>query len=143
MIQFKLPTHLIIPRKTKKDKVWAVNLNSYRNTHYRTLNELKIIFSEEVKEKISNANTVFEELYIIFIHHPKNNNIDTANVLSVAEKFFCDAIQPKLIKNDSRREIKGHFYFPGSLDKESPHIEVLLFGDKEEFLKKINSCYDG
>ena len=47
-----LPAYVLIPRKTKKDKKFWVDLNTYRNTHYRILNEAKQIYNEIVKDQI-------------------------------------------------------------------------------------------
>ncbi len=38
----KLPLSVVIPRKTKEDKKIMLNLNTFRNLHYMTMNQAKI-----------------------------------------------------------------------------------------------------
>lgn len=139
-ISINIPVQVFIPRKTKSDKKFIINLNNYRNSHYITLNEAKKLYKKIVESELENINISFDSVYLIFVHHPKHNNIDTANVLSIAEKFACDAIQPNIIKNDSRREIMGHFYFPGELSND-PYVEMHIIDNREEFLMCINNLH--
>lgn len=154
-----LPVEAIVPRKTKAGRKFLMNLNNYRNADRFFLNDAKIVYEGMVERMLRKAETEgmrFDKCYVLFIHHPKNDNIDTANVLSIVEKFAFDAIQDKkekidgkrvvceerLMMDDSRREIKGHHYHPGKVDKEMPHVEMFLFDNKKDFLEKIYSCYD-
>ena len=49
----------ISPLKILKSKVreFILNLNQYRNTHYRVLNTCKINYKEHMKKQIKNAKT--------------------------------------------------------------------------------------
>jgi hypothetical protein len=43
-----LPLSVTIPRKTKEDKVFTLNLNIYRNSHHFTLNTAKTLWGDIV-----------------------------------------------------------------------------------------------
>jgi len=47
-----LPFSVVIPRKTKADKVFAMNLNIYRNSHHMTLNQAKVLWKDIVKDAV-------------------------------------------------------------------------------------------
>jgi len=61
------PLYVIVPRKTKSIKV-LLNLNVYRNLHYRTSNDAKIVYKELFKDVLSHKkfSTPVEITYKIF-----------------------------------------------------------------------------
>lgn len=156
ILKLTLPVEIMIPRKTSRGVNYIVNLNNYGNRFNRA--DAKLMYEEAVRREYVRVceGVRLEEFYVIFIHHPSNNNIDTANVLSVVEKFTCDGLQDvkdkknkkriieqRLIPNDSRREIKGHFYFPGTLSPKNPYAEMLIIDNQKEFIEQISACYAG
>lgn len=91
MMKFILPTYIDIPRKTKKDKRIYLNLNVYRNLNFHVNNQVKIKF----KDMVSNlANIKFNPpIRLIYqIHVRTRRKMDKMNVITVVDKFFCDAL---------------------------------------------------
>lgn len=155
-IHLVLPIRVTVPAKYSAGKDFILNLNNYGNRFVR--NKAKSHYEYKVWEEVKRVganNLRLDECYTVFIHHPTNNNIDTANVLSVVDKFAMDAIQdvmtktkPKtvkeirILKDDSRKEVKGSFYFPGKTCPQNPHVEMMIFDNRKEFLNQIQECYD-
>jgi hypothetical protein len=132
-----LPLSVTIPRKTKADRVWILNLNSYRNTHFQILNKAKEIYKEEVKradEKRHEGDTDFSSYYAMpnepylftYTVFPANNRkFDLANVLPIIQKFTDDAlIEFGIISDDSYKVIQAIDYRFGGVDKENPRVEL-------------------
>lgn len=128
-MKLSLPLSVIIPRKTKEDKVFHLNLNIYRNAHHMTLSQAKIRYAEQVKAAIHeqgfsvNSPGPFSFTYTIF---PGNNRaFDLGNVLSIIQKFTDDAlIELGFIKDDNHKIIREVNYNFGGVDKENPRCEL-------------------
>lgn len=106
-------------------KNFYINLNQYRNAHFYQLNSAKIKFKELIYDqlvKLPDLN-VIELCYTVFI--PQNREVDTNNIASVADKFFCDALveSGKLTDDNYKYLINTNFRF-GGVDKVNPRIEV-------------------
>jgi hypothetical protein len=76
------------------NKKFALNLNVYRNAHYQTLNKAKTIFKNQLFAD-------YPELYRIkaqrveieyYIERCDKRVFDTMNIISIVDKFFCDAL---------------------------------------------------
>ncbi|MEN6433878.1 MAG: hypothetical protein ABFD06_13615 [Smithella sp.] len=126
-----LPFSITIPRKTKDDKIFYLNLNVYRNTHHMTLNQAKVLWKEVVlkatlwSELDGNAPYIFT--YTAF--PGSNRKFDLGNVLSIVDKFTADALQEMgIITDDSYKIIPAVSYRFGSVDKENPRIELEITG---------------
>lgn len=134
-----------IPIGKKQDKFY-VNLNQYRNAHYHILNSAKITFKELIADQVRRLPklNVIKLCYIVFA--PSKRLIDTNNICSIADKFFCDALVEagKLEDDNYNFLIETRFTF-GGVDKENPRVEVhieetnpmkIIFG-KEEILAAL------
>lgn len=98
MIEFILPTSVILPRKTKDDKRVALNLNVYRNTKYMVNNQIKQLFRPE-KIEIFRA----EKIRISYhVEKKSKRKYDIMNIVSVVDKFFLDwLVSHKMIPDDN------------------------------------------
>lgn len=112
---------------TKGGKLFWINLNQYRNTHYQTLNTAKVEFKKLIEDQIK-ALPRFDKIAITFTFHPGKGIIpDTANVCCIAEKFFCDAlVEMKKLEDDNRRFVLGTQYLPGDQDVHNPRVEARI-----------------
>jgi len=123
-----LPTHVLIPRKTKKARRITMNLNVYRNTHYHVLNQAKKIFKEDIGQQLRGLPIYGKNLklkYVIYLHRKG----DIMNVGSIVDKFFCDAlIDYGKIKDDNCEYITEVTVKYGGIDKERPRAEVTIYG---------------
>lgn len=126
-----LPLHVVLPRK-KQARLFALNLNIYRNTHYIVLNQAKALYKEKVEQAVFDAYEDGEgprgECPLIFTYtvFPANNRaFDLANILPIVQKFTDDAlIELGIIKDDNHKIIPAINYRFGKVDKENPRVEL-------------------
>jgi len=119
--------YVMLPRKTKKDKKVIINLNNYRNWHHFISNEIKKKYKEGIKDQLEGE--VFDTpLSLEFVYFKGSKRIsDRANVLSIHEKFFCDAMtELGCIPDDNDEFIKQTLYKSGGIDRENPRVEVYI-----------------
>ncbi len=127
-MKLSLPLHVVLPRK-KGDRKWILNLNTYRNTHYHVLNQVKILYFQVVgrclyeDESEGRGNPPFILTYTVY---PANNRkFDLANVLPIIQKFTDDAlIELGIISDDNHKIIPAINYRFGKVDKENPRVEL-------------------
>ena len=130
-----LPLSVTIPRKTKADRVWILNLNSYRNTHFQILNKAKAMYKPLVEKEIIRLGTCEPSKqdrlinppfrFVYTIYPATGRKFDLANVLPIIQKFTDDAlIEMEIISDDSWKVIKAIDYRFGSVDKENPRCEL-------------------
>jgi hypothetical protein len=126
MIKIEVPIYITLPRKTKKDKKYMLNLNQYRNWHYIVSNQLKHRFCEALECSLSDLK-LKDELDITYtLYKGSKRKIDRANVLCIVEKFFCDALTfYKCIPDDNDDYIKATHYY-SDYDKDNPRVEITI-----------------
>jgi len=87
MHRFVLPTEITLPRKKTKDKVFHLNLNDFRNTHYQTLSQAKRAFSPIVIPGYFTA----EKIRITYHIEKRTKRLyDIGNIFAIVDKFFLD-----------------------------------------------------
>lgn len=98
MIQFILPTSVILPRKTKEDKRVALNLNVFRNTKPVVNNQIKQLFRPDKIE-------IFRATKIRISYHVEKKSkrkYDIMNIISIVDKFFLDwLVSNRMIPDDN------------------------------------------
>ena len=111
----------------KKEKNFYVNLNIYRNAHHFTLNSAKIAFKEAIQNQLDKLPFLNKIKLHYRVFAPSNRKIDTMNVGSIADKFFCDALVEagKLTDDNYDYLLYNGFEF-GGIDKENPRVEVTI-----------------
>ena len=125
--KFISSTFVILPRKTKKDKKVYLNLNVYRNLHFQINNQAKEKYNELMREQLQNVKlqTPIELKFVLY--KKQNRKTDRSNILSICEKFFCDAlVYHQCIKDDNDDFIKSSHYYSGGIDKENPRVEIFI-----------------
>lgn len=130
-----LPLAVVLPRKKKKDLKFILNLNTYRNTHYHTLNEAKVAYVVEVAKALEAAQIaagkaipgLLELRYTLF---PRTRQItDVANPCSIIDKFTCDAlVHLGVLECDDFTKITRTVYCYGAVDKHAPRCELEIIG---------------
>lgn len=92
MITLILPTEIIIPKKTKKDKRIALNKNIERNLHWIVYNQVKQKFSEAIKFppgfKLPPPPLHFHYKYF----HGSKHKPDLDNCTGILKKFIQDCL---------------------------------------------------
>lgn len=124
---FSAPLFVVPSRDKKKGKKYIINLNNYRNWHYTLSNNLKIEYKEVLKSQLLGVK-VSTPVKLTFVYYKaRNNRSDRANVLSIHEKFFCDAlVEYGCIPDDNDLYIKQTTYLSGGLDRKNPRVEIIV-----------------
>lgn len=108
---YELPYSIIIPRKTKKDRIINLNLNTYRNIHYIVNNQAKKIF-KPIKIESTTKKKYSKIAIEYYIKRKDKRKYDIMNIISVVDKFFCDwLVENKYIDDDNSKIIdQYHIY---------------------------------
>ena len=115
-----------------KNKKFILNLNNYRNAHYRTLASAKKIYADNLVDRISHPK--YEEPVVLtYTYYAKSKRrLDVSNPCSIIDKFTCDAlVKAGILEDDSSKQIKKVVYKYGGIEKENPRCELVI--------KKIDS----
>jgi hypothetical protein len=117
----------ISPLKVLATKVrhFILNLNQYRNTHYRVLNNCKINYKEAMRSQIKTAPRFNKVLCVYKVYAPNKRSFDLGNVCSVHEKFFEDAfVELGKLEDDNIDFIYLVIYMGCVIDRDNPRVEV-------------------
>lgn len=122
------PLFVTLPRKTKADKRYALNLNVYRNSFHIVLNQAKIIYKEAMQEQIQKIPELkkIAALYTLF---PKTKRLtDIHNVCIIHEKFFMDAlVEAGKLPDDNYLYYCETVYRFGIVDPSNPRVEIEIY----------------
>ena len=94
-----------------KNKKFILNLNNYRNAHYRILSNAKKIYAENLVDRISHPK--YEEPVVLtYTYYAKSKRrLDVSNPCSIIDKFTCDAlVKAGVLEDDSSKQIKKVIY---------------------------------
>lgn len=139
-MKFISPLQLIIGFKRKL----ILNLNQYRNTHYRLLNLAKVQYKDWMKEQIDKAQPREKVLCVYKVYHPTRRYYDVGNVCCVHEKFFEDAfVELGKLPDDNKDYIPLVIYMRGGVDKENPRVEIEVIDFNEEGIHKVYEMMRG
>jgi hypothetical protein len=85
-----------VPTRVNKNKksLVSLNLNIYRNAHFQLLNKMKKGFAEIISPQVpSSIAFPFQKVRITYtLYVGTKHRKDLSNVLSVIDKFTCDAL---------------------------------------------------
>ena len=121
------PLHVTIPRKTKKDRRIALNMNVYRNLHHSVNGQAKKLYLELLREQLEGLHiqTPVEITYKVF--KPTKRILDKMNVVSVVSKFLLDAItELGCWEDDNDNFVKTETILPTEIDRINPRVEVTI-----------------
>lgn len=122
---YKIDLPIKVPVSKKRN--FSLNMNTYRNAHYQTLNKAKVIFKEMISPFLGDL-PCFNKVELTYILYPGTKHLqDISNICCVADKFFCDAMTETGKWEDDNYTVIGKVsYLFGSVDKENPRIEVYI-----------------
>ena len=126
-IKFYTPFAVYLPRVKSKDKRIAMNLNTYRNLHFLVNNQAKKVYKDLMREQLENLEieTPVEITYQVF--KPSKRSLDKMNVVSIASKFFLDAVtEYGCWDDDNDDNVKTEIILPTELDKDNPRVEITI-----------------
>jgi Holliday junction resolvase RusA-like endonuclease len=121
---FTAPLYLILA-KSLKGKKYHLNLNNYRNWRSAVSNNLKKKYKEVVSSQLQGIKlTAPVEIKFTYIKS-QNRKVDRANVLSVHEKFFCDAlVESGCLPDDNDLYIKKTTYVSNGVEPGNGRVEI-------------------
>jgi hypothetical protein len=120
-----------LPRKKKADRIWILNLNSYRNTHFQILNQAKIAWKSVVDNALRSVGykCIYDPPYrFTYTVFPATmRKFDVGNVCSIIDKFTADALQGcGFIADDNYKNIPEVVYRFGGIEKLNPRCELTI-----------------
>jgi hypothetical protein len=117
MYTLEAPTYVYLPRKTMKDKTFALSLNKYRNAHYMVLTKVKDEYKRIMYGKIM-ALPMFGTISLSFTYYSKTKQLsDIDNWCSVNNKLFQDCLSTYgKIEDDNYNYVPTVSYSYGGLD---------------------------
>jgi Holliday junction resolvase RusA-like endonuclease len=121
---FTAPLYLILA-KSLSGKKYHLNLNNYRNWRSAVSNNLKKKYKEVVSSQLKSIKLKAPvEIKFTYIKS-QNRKVDRANVLSVHEKFFCDAlVESGCLPDDNDLYIKKTTYVSKGVEPGNGRVEI-------------------
>lgn len=114
-----------VPLSRKTD--FHLNLNQYRNAHYQTLNKAKHSFTKLVTPIIRQLPKMQAVKLGYRLFPGSKRDMDTSNICSIVDKFFCDAlVQNERLSDDHRKIVLEVNYSSDVPDKADPRVEVTI-----------------
>lgn len=141
---FEFPLFVDIPKKTKKDERYWLNLNKYRNTQHFKLNAVKSLFHEYAAPQMKPLEPFSRPVMIHYdIHFHSNGRADTGNYSSVVSKFFEDAlVEHGLIEDDTKDDILFTSYAPCGVVPKTGKVRIMVSEDIPMFFEVISKAFN-
>lgn len=127
----------IFIQKTKSKKLY-LNLNGYRNWHFRDQHYTKEVFEQIVKKLLSDIPKQ-DKIHLHYVlWAPTNQRRDLMNVIAVVDKYFSDALSAsKVIDDDSTEYIVSVSAAFGGVDRTNPRVSVTIVPHSDPFPVRV------
>ena len=133
-MKFKSPMKILAGKR----KMLRLNLNEYRNTHYRILNNAKINYKEFMKNQIEKAKRLGKALFVYTVYPGSKRSFDIGNICCVHEKFFEDAfVELGKLEDDNANFLPLVVYMYGGIDKDNPRVDIEAMELNRESIDKV------
>ena len=111
-----------------KKKKFILNLNNYRNAHYRVLSISKRLYSENLVPRLKDFDRFTEPVSLTYTYYARSKRrLDISNPCSIIDKFACDAlVKAEILEDDSFKQIKEVVYKFGGVEKDNPRCELVI-----------------
>lgn len=108
-----------------KTKTYMLNLNIFRNAHYQTNNKAKVTYKELMLPQVKDL-PVMEKALLVYVVYPRDaRKFDVANVCSIHDKFFCDAlVEAGKLPEDNYTCVPDVVYRFGEIDRKNPRVLI-------------------
>ena len=128
MHTFISPLFVDLPRRTGKPRRIRLNLNEYRNTHHQLLNQAKVQYCSEMAGQLKGVKFGKHFMMSFRLFKKTRRKTDKANILSIVEKFFCDALTHyNCIPDDDDEVIIEQRYLRTEHDPVLPRVEITIW----------------
>lgn len=123
MYRFSSPLQIFVGKRK-----FILNLNNYRNTHYRVLNNAKVTYKMLMKKQIEKLPRLQPPIQITYtVFKGDKRNCDIGNICSVHQKFFEDAlVELGKLPDDNHNMIKRSIFEWGGIDRLNPCVQVMI-----------------
>ena len=123
-MEIDLPLEIYYSKKKK----FILNLNNYRNAHYRVLSISKRLYSENLVPRLKDFDRFTEPVSLTYTYYARSNRrLDISNPCSIIDKFTCDAlVKAEILEDDSFKQIKEVVYKFGGVEKDNPRCELVI-----------------
>lgn len=140
MAKFFSPLWVKVSAKRK----FILNMNQYRNAHYRVSNKAKIEYKEFIKQQILKRKKKFGKMCIIYtVYQPTRRRFDIGNVCSIHQKFFEDAlVELGRLDDDRYNYIPMCVFCFGGIDPSNPRVDIEIIEESKSFFTKLNTTLD-
>jgi hypothetical protein len=133
-MKFKSPMKILAGKR----KMLRLNLNEYRNTHYRILNNAKINYKEFMKEQIQKAKRLGKAMFVYTVFPGSKRSFDIGNICCIHEKFFEDAfVELGKLEDDNANFLPIVVYLYGGIDKDNPRVDIEAMELSRESIDKV------
>ena len=133
-MKFKSPMKILAGKR----KMLRLNLNEYRNTHYRILNNAKINYKEFMKAQIQKAKKLGKAMFVYTVFPGSKRSFDIGNICCIHEKFFEDAfVELGKLEDDNANFLPIVVYLYGGIDKENPRVDIEAMELSKESIDKV------
>lgn len=134
---------LRIRNRVKTESYFYINLNTYRNAPFHELSDMKIKFAEMVQSQIVPL-PEFEWVSFKYILFPGSaREMDTNNICSIVDKFFCDAfVKAGKLPDDNYKYLRSSEFTFGEIDRNNPRVELHITGEKKEKPMQLQALLD-
>jgi Holliday junction resolvase RusA-like endonuclease len=121
------PLYIDLPRVKTKDKRIYLNLNTYRNLHYITNNNVKKAYLEAIREQIEGL-VIETPVNITYrVLKPSKRRLDKMNVVAVVSKYLLDALtELGFWEDDNDDFVKKEVLMPTVYDKDNGRVEIII-----------------
>ena len=134
MMKFKSPMKILAGKR----KMLRLNLNEYRNTHYRILNNAKIKYKEYMKEQIDKAKKMGRAMFVYTVYPGSRRSFDIGNICCIHEKFFEDAfVELGKMEDDNANFLPIVVYLYGGIDKDNPRVDIDVMELSRDSIDKV------
>lgn len=133
-MKFISPLSLMVSLRKK----FILNLNQYRNTHFRVLNYAKALYKSWMEKQIKQSKKCERIICVYKVYQSSQRHYDVGNVCCVHEKFFEDAfVELGKLPDDNRKYIPLVIYMRGGVDKDNPRVEIEVLDFNEDGINKL------
>lgn len=113
--------------KATAKKSLSLNMNAYRNWHYRDQHLTKELFEQIARAKLMGI----PKLDKVHLHYvlwgPNKQRRDLMNVIAVVDKYFSDAlVEAKVLDDDHSEIIISTSAAFGGIDRSNPRVTVTI-----------------
>lgn len=123
-IVIPLPLYMQVSKKKK----FILNLNNFRNAHFRTLSKAKNMYNDIVAALAPKIDYTILKCEIEYVyHHGSARSFDISNPCSIIDKFACDGLTHLgYWKDDNYKTIGNVKYTVADIDRDNPRCDMII-----------------